>query len=92
MNLSETAFATLLSEEGDFESNTKFNLRWFTPTHEINLCGHVILFIYLIKITNQSYFQQLYHKLSLKHLLQATLATAAVIFQKKGTESYAAHY
>lgn len=43
MNLSETAFATLVSEEGDFATCTKFNLRWFTPTHEVNLCGHATL-------------------------------------------------
>jgi len=48
MNLSETAFATLLSEEGDFATCTKFNLRWFTPTHEVNLCGHVIRIVYLM--------------------------------------------
>lgn len=35
MNLSETAF---LSPEKD-----GFNLRWFTPTMEVNLCGHATL-------------------------------------------------
>jgi len=35
MNLSETAF---LHEEGD-----GYNLRWFTPTTEIDLCGHATL-------------------------------------------------
>ena len=35
MNLSETAF---LSAEED-----GFNLRWFTPTVEVDLCGHATL-------------------------------------------------
>lgn len=35
MNLSETAF---LYKEGD-----KYNLRWFTPTVEVDLCGHATL-------------------------------------------------
>jgi len=35
MNLSETAFVRVL-EEG-------FDLRWFTPTTEVNLCGHATL-------------------------------------------------
>jgi len=36
MNLSETAFAVPV------ESN-RFNLRWFTPTREVPLCGHATL-------------------------------------------------
>jgi len=35
MNLSETAF---LHREGD-----TFNLRWFTPAVEVELCGHATL-------------------------------------------------
>src|SRR3712207_2488267 len=35
MNLSETAF--LLRQEGGF------SLRWFTPTVEVDLCGHATL-------------------------------------------------
>ncbi|MGB3614260.1 MAG: PhzF family phenazine biosynthesis protein [Elainellaceae cyanobacterium] len=35
MNLSETAF---LQRQGD-----SFNLRWFTPTTEVDLCGHATL-------------------------------------------------
>src|SRR5512137_907085 len=35
MNLSETAFL-LRQEEG-------FSLRWFTPTTEVDLCGHATL-------------------------------------------------
>ena len=35
MNLSETAF---LHREED-----RFNLRWFTPTVEVELCGHATL-------------------------------------------------
>jgi PhzF family phenazine biosynthesis protein len=37
MNLSETAFLYNLGEEGNY------NLRWFTPTAEIDLCGHATL-------------------------------------------------
>lgn len=35
MNLSETAF---LSRRGD-----EYHLRWFTPTREVDLCGHATL-------------------------------------------------
>lgn len=35
-NLSETAFFVKLS-------NGKFHLRWFTPQHEMDLCGHATL-------------------------------------------------
>jgi PhzF family phenazine biosynthesis protein len=37
MNLSETAFAQRLG------SGSKFSLRWFTPTKEVDLCGHATL-------------------------------------------------
>jgi PhzF family phenazine biosynthesis protein len=37
MNLSETAFVERTSEGGNF------SLRWFTPTVEIDLCGHATL-------------------------------------------------
>jgi PhzF family phenazine biosynthesis protein len=37
MNLSETAFATRL------DGPTRFNLRWFTPNTEVDLCGHATL-------------------------------------------------
>lgn len=37
MNLSETAFVLRTSNPGEF------NLRWFTPTLEIDLCGHATL-------------------------------------------------
>lgn len=35
MNLSETAFV--------YEENGQYQLRWFTPTQEIDLCGHATL-------------------------------------------------
>ena len=35
MNLSETAFVRRMGEE--------FELRWFTPTMEVDLCGHATL-------------------------------------------------
>jgi PhzF family phenazine biosynthesis protein len=37
MNLSETAFATRL------DGPSRFNLRWFTPNTEVDLCGHATL-------------------------------------------------
>ena len=39
MLLSETAFVAPQGE-GTFESSTRFLLRWFTPTKEVDLCGH----------------------------------------------------
>jgi len=44
MNLSETAFVECHnSSEDDFSKCTRFNLRWFTPTMEVPLCGHATL-------------------------------------------------
>ncbi|PWA17239.1 hypothetical protein CCH79_00010521 [Gambusia affinis] len=43
MNLSETAFITLINPTDTFTSGRRFRLRWFTPTMEINLCGHATL-------------------------------------------------
>lgn len=40
MNLSETAFLTRESATGD---SADFGLRWFTPTVEVDLCGHATL-------------------------------------------------
>ncbi len=37
MNLSETAFAQKLG------AGSRFGLRWFTPTKEVDLCGHATL-------------------------------------------------
>jgi PhzF family phenazine biosynthesis protein len=39
MNLSETAFVHALGGEGP----GRFGLRWFTPTVEVDLCGHATL-------------------------------------------------
>ena len=40
MNLAETAFLRPLDGEG---GRREFELRWFTPTVEIDLCGHATL-------------------------------------------------
>jgi PhzF family phenazine biosynthesis protein len=40
MNLSETAFVV---PEADGDNGTVYQLRWFTPTVEIDLCGHATL-------------------------------------------------
>ena len=46
-NLSETAFLTTtkttLSSSSSFENGSHFGLRWFTPTKEVQLCGHATL-------------------------------------------------
>jgi PhzF family phenazine biosynthesis protein len=42
MNLSETAFCVPLGEKGASDSR-EFDLRWFTPTVEVALCGHATL-------------------------------------------------
>ncbi|XP_030059003.1 phenazine biosynthesis-like domain-containing protein [Microcaecilia unicolor] len=43
MNLSETAFIRKLEPTDDFSRSSRFGLRWFTPTNEVNLCGHATL-------------------------------------------------
>src|SRR3954452_25120108 len=47
-NLSETAF-TVPSEQDDAD----FDLRWFTPTDEVELCGHATLAAGHVLITGQ---------------------------------------
>jgi PhzF family phenazine biosynthesis protein len=42
MNLSETAFAVKESASS-IAATAKFNLRWFTPKCEVDLCGHATL-------------------------------------------------
>ncbi|GFO25748.1 phenazine biosynthesis-like domain-containing protein [Plakobranchus ocellatus] len=55
MNLSETVF--IIADKGTFDDAQSFGIRWFTPTTEVDLCGH------------------------------ATLASAAVLFFKKGNKN-----
>ncbi|XP_028404955.1 phenazine biosynthesis-like domain-containing protein isoform X2 [Dendronephthya gigantea] len=43
MNISETAFIGKKSESQDYKTGSCFNLRWFTPTVEVPLCGHATL-------------------------------------------------
>ncbi|CAN9506969.1 unnamed protein product [Ophioblennius macclurei] len=43
MNLSETAFIIRLNPSDNFSTGSRFRLRWFTPTTEVNLCGHATL-------------------------------------------------
>jgi PhzF family phenazine biosynthesis protein len=42
-NLSETAFFVPSTRAGDTPTTQTFDLRWFTPTNEIDLCGHATL-------------------------------------------------
>lgn len=41
MNLAETAF--IVSKNGSYKESDSFDLRWFTPTNEVPLCGHATL-------------------------------------------------
>jgi PhzF family phenazine biosynthesis protein len=43
MNLSETAFVYPLKGEGEDRGIAPYHLRWFTPTIEVDLCGHATL-------------------------------------------------
>jgi PhzF family phenazine biosynthesis protein len=40
MNISETAFIT---KANNSSSNSRYFLQWFTPTNEVDLCGHATL-------------------------------------------------
>jgi len=42
MNLSETAFC-VPADNDSFDEAEKYNLRWFTPAVEVDLCGHATL-------------------------------------------------
>lgn len=43
MNLAETAFLSPLNSQDSFTEAQEFNLKWFTPATEIDLCGHATL-------------------------------------------------
>jgi PhzF family phenazine biosynthesis protein len=43
MNLSETAFVSPATNFKESTTTLNFNLRWFTPTVEVALCGHATL-------------------------------------------------
>nr|XP_022316162.1 phenazine biosynthesis-like domain-containing protein [Crassostrea virginica] len=43
MNLSETVFLRNKEKNGSFTKGNCFHIRWFTPTNEVNLCGHATL-------------------------------------------------
>lgn len=42
-NLAETAFARPNPSANGSGKNSSWELRWFTPTHEVNFCGHATL-------------------------------------------------
>lgn len=57
MNLSETAFISILDERDTFKTGKRFGLRWFTPACEVLLCGHATLAaanVLFFKYNNQS--------------------------------------
>lgn len=42
LNLSETAFVSKSWNKSEVQKSDKdFTLRWFTPTSEVALCGHI---------------------------------------------------
>nr|XP_054773995.1 phenazine biosynthesis-like domain-containing protein [Lytechinus pictus] len=43
MNISETAFVHPAKSGETFQNASEFNLRWFTPTNEVKLCGHATM-------------------------------------------------
>ncbi|KAJ0056172.1 hypothetical protein NL108_003462, partial [Boleophthalmus pectinirostris] len=63
MNLSETAFIIKLNPSDNFTTGSRFRLRWFTPTTEVNLCGHAtlatarVLFQYEKNVNNKLVFE-----------------------------------
>ncbi|XP_033847577.1 phenazine biosynthesis-like domain-containing protein 1 [Periophthalmus magnuspinnatus] len=63
MNLSETAFIIKLNPSDNFTTGSRFRLRWFTPTTEVNLCGHAtlatarVLFQYENNVNNKLVFE-----------------------------------
>ena len=76
INLSETAF--VVEEEGrKFETSSEFSLRWFTPTCEVDLCGHATLATAAV----------LFHKLSNPHQeLRFTSKSGVLKALKSGEE------
>ncbi len=42
-NLSETAFLVKRGPSAEGEGGAVYDLRWFTPAHEVDLCGHATL-------------------------------------------------
>jgi len=65
MNLSETAFLSCRSS-ATLQSGEEFNLRWFTPTCEVPLCGHGTLAAaaVLFKCHSNSNKELVFHTLS----------------------------
>lgn len=65
-NLSETAFFV--------KENDVYNIRWFTPIHEVNLCGHAtlasacVLFSFFDTNADELYFQSKSGSLSVRKI------------------------
>lgn len=70
INFSETAF--VWNNSYDFINKNQFELKWFTPTSEVNLCGHgtlgtsSLIFNYFNNINSELIFNTLSGKLSAK--------------------------
>jgi predicted PhzF superfamily epimerase YddE/YHI9 len=65
-NLSETAFTVPRGDE--------FELRWFTPTLEMDLCGHATLAAAFVLFTGQNFFGNVIHFHSRSGVLTVTRA------------------
>ncbi|UJR31102.1 hypothetical protein I4U23_018610 [Adineta vaga] len=63
MNISETAFIT---KANDSSSNARYFLQWFTPTNEVDLCGHATL------STAHILFEQILQNTSIDELIFET--------------------
>ena len=63
MNISETAFITKANQS---PSNSRYFLQWFTPTNEVDLCGHATL------STAHILFEQLLSNSSVEELVFET--------------------
>ncbi|CAG0899556.1 unnamed protein product [Cyprideis torosa] len=72
MNLSETCFVSTMSIDQKFSECREFNLRWFTPTNEVSLCGHgtiavaSIIFNECENINDKLSFQTLHGEISVR--------------------------
>jgi len=71
MNVSETAFSTPKST-----NSNEFNLRWFTPQTEVNLCGHATLATAHILFTEFPLYSK--HETLIFHTLSGTLIVSKV--------------
>ena len=73
MNISETAFITKVNNPS---SNSRYFLQWFTPTNEVDLCGHATL------ATAHILFEQFLQNSSVNELIFETKKAGELIVKK----------